>query len=64
MVFSVDSTFSVDLADLNVFIPSDYQLLNGYQFTLRQIPTIPEPTTLTLTGLALAGLSFKRRKAA
>jgi hypothetical protein len=37
-------------------------VFGGGTFTLREVPSVPEPATLALLGLGLAGLGFSRRK--
>lgn len=56
--------FSINVEDLSPCIPVGSRLPNGYVFTLRETPTIPEPTTMFLLGTGLAGIAIKLRKRA
>jgi hypothetical protein len=59
---SANFTFSIDVPDLAEGIPTGFNDLTGYAFTLRQQPTIPEPSTLLLLGSGLLGITaFGRR---
>ncbi len=47
-------TFSLDIPDI---VEGD-----GYEFVLRQYPTVPEPATMLLFGIGALGFGFVRRK--
>ena len=58
----VEFTFSIDLPDVNVGIPAAFRFssvpggpIDSYFFTLREIPTVPEPSTLFL--ISVGGLA-------
>jgi hypothetical protein len=61
-----DGNLIVDIGYNNRFGPNidgeGVNSPNGYQVTLTTTPTTPEPATLALTGLALAGALAWRRK--
>lgn len=57
-------TFSVDVPDASSAIPHWALDGDGYWFTLRQYPTVPEPSSLALLGFGGLGLLLRRRRAA
>jgi hypothetical protein len=54
--------FKVNVQDLSPCIPAGSQLANGFTFTLRETPSVPEPATMLLFGTGLIGVAFNVRK--
>jgi PEP-CTERM motif len=55
--------FALNLPDSSEAIPANARRPNGYVFTLHEVPTIPEPSTLLLVGLGVLGLRVIARGA-
>jgi hypothetical protein len=58
------ATFSVDVPDLgptDTAVPGDARTTDGYWFTIRQTPLVPEPATGLLLGTGVAVLALGRR---
>jgi|GEM_PF-4412637 len=58
--FIANFVFTLNVLNLSDCVPPGSRTANGFVFTLRETPSVPEPTAILLLGTGLAAVAIRR----